>query len=100
MAKGNVAKKRGTVMLEDEFDIQDIFQPHENDEAIADFMHGVIEASNNQMTLAVELTKLVVNKNTNNMNAEEVFSVFKKASDLIANSTPMKGLLEQLKAIS
>lgn len=101
MSKGSsIAKKRGNVIVEDDFDFQDIFQSGENDEAIAGFMHGIIEASNNQMTLAVELTKLVVNKSTNNMNEDEIFVVFKKASDVIANSTPMKGLMGQLKAIS
>ena len=63
-------------------DFQDFFQSPDNDEAIAGFMHGVLEASNNQMNLAVELTKLVVNKNPNNMKEEDIFSTFKKASDV------------------
>lgn len=100
MAKSNIVKKRDNAILEDEFDFQNIFQSHEDDEAIAGIMHGIIEASNNQMTLAVELTKLVVNKNTNNMHEEEVFSIFKKASNVIATCNPMKGLMEQLKTTS
>jgi hypothetical protein len=52
------------------------------------------------MNLAIELTKLVVNKNPNNMREEDIFSTFKRASDVIANTTPLKGLLDELKASS
>ncbi len=100
MPKGNIVKKRGDEMLENDFDFQDFFQSPDNDEAIAGFMHGVIEASNNQMNLAIELTKLVVNKNPNNMREEDIFSTFKRASDVIANTTPLNGLLDELKASS
>lgn len=97
MAKSNVLKKRGNVTLENDLDFRDIFHSHEQDEAMAGFIHGIIEASNNQMTLAVELTKLIVNKSTKDMKEDEVFLILKKASDAVANSTPMKTLWEQLK---
>jgi hypothetical protein len=36
-------KKRDNVILENDFDFQDIFHSHEHDEAIAGFIHGIIK---------------------------------------------------------
>lgn len=63
---------------------------------MADVMNGMMEASNNQMTLAIELTKLAVSKNTaQDMNEDDVFSIFKKASGVITESFPLKALWEK-----
>ena len=65
-----------------------------NQDTMPGFMTGVIEAVNNQMTLTNELTKIVVGKSTKEMNAEEVFEVFKKAALVVAEASPLKDLMK------
>ena len=94
MAKNNALKKHKE--FEDAFDFSEIMEPSYDDELMAGVMNGMIEASNNQMMLAIELTKLAVEKSTaENMNEDDVFSIFKKASGVIAESFPLKALWEK-----
>jgi hypothetical protein len=94
MAKNSALKKRKE--FEDAFDFSEIMEPSYDDELMAGVMNGMIEASNNQMMLAIELTKLAVSKNTaKDMNENDVFSIFKKASGVIAESFPLKALWEK-----
>jgi hypothetical protein len=94
MAKNSGLKKHKE--FEDAFDFSEIMEPSYDDELMAGVMNGMIEASNNQMMLAIELTKLAVAKRTaKNMNEDDVFSVFKKASGVIAESFPLKALWEE-----
>ena len=66
---------------------------------MAGVMSGLIEASNNQVMLAIELTRLALGKNAStDMKEDDVFSIFKKASGVIAESFPLKSLLENLPA--
>lgn len=95
MAKNNMLKKHQEV--EDDFDFSEMLTPSYDDETMAGVMSGLIEASNNQMMLAIELTKLALDKNTSkDMKEDDVFSIFKKASGVIAESFPLKSLLENL----
>ena len=95
MAKNNTLKKFKEV--EDDFDFSEILDPSYDDERMADIMSGMIAASNNQMMLAIELTRLALGKNAStDMKEDEVFSIFKKASGVIAESFPLKSLLENL----
>jgi len=55
MAKNNMLKKHQEV--EDDFDFSEMLTPSYDDETMAGVMSGLIEASNNQMMLAIELTK-------------------------------------------
>jgi hypothetical protein len=67
------------------------------DEAITSMLSGFIEASNRQMETAMALTRLVVEKNTNaNMDEEKIFSLFKRASKIVAENAPLKELFEKL----
>lgn len=92
MPKKNVLKKYDALH---DFDGSDESDPS-YDEAMTGVMHGLIEASNNHMTLAIELTKLAVEKHSSKeMNEDEVFSIFKKASEVIADSFPLKALWEK-----
>jgi hypothetical protein len=94
MAKNSALKKHKE--FEDDFDFSEIVEPSYDDELMAGVMNGMIEASNNQMTLAIELTKLAVEKSTaKDMNEDDVFSIFKKASGVIAESFPLKALWEK-----
>lgn len=94
MAKNAALKKYQE--LEDNFGFSEDMESF-GDEAMAGMMSGLIEASNNQMMLAIELTKLAVEKSSaKDMDEEDVFSVFKKASGVIAESFPLKALWEKL----
>ncbi|HEV2523779.1 MAG TPA: hypothetical protein VGU44_01435 [Gammaproteobacteria bacterium] len=66
------------------------------DEAITGMLGGLIEAGNRQMEVAMELTKLIAEKNTDaNIDEEKIFSIFKRASKIVAENAPLKGLLEK-----
>jgi hypothetical protein len=95
MAKNTMLKKHKEV--EDDLDFSGMFDQSYDDEAMAGIMHGLIEASNNQMILAIELTKLAVEKiSSKDINENDVFSIFKKATAVISESFPLKELMENL----
>lgn len=100
MAKNKMLKKHQEV--EDDFDFPlsgpGMMDMPFDEEVMAGIMTGLIEASNNQMLLAIELTKLAVDKSYSpkDINVDDVFSIFKKASEVIADSFPLKTLMEQL----
>ncbi len=99
MAKNNLIKKHREKVVEtdfdDDFDFSELMDSSYDDEMMAGVMSGLIEASNNQMTLAIELTKLAVEKNpAQSMHEDEVFSIFKKASGVINDNFPLKKMLE------
>ena len=66
-----------------------------NEETIAGMMAGLIDASNHQQQMAIELTKLVVGSSSETMNEEKVFSAFKRASKVITENFPLKELWEK-----
>jgi len=65
------------------------------DEVIAGMMNGLVEASNHQQKLALELTKLIVEKSTEQMTEEEIFLAFKRSQKAIADNFPLKELWEK-----
>ena len=92
MSKNMMSKRRKE--LEDEIDFSQM--DLEDNECMAGMMSGFIEASHHQMILAVELTKLVASKNSaESMTEEKIFSVFKQASKVISESSPLKVLWEK-----
>lgn len=92
MAKNTALKKQ-----EDDFDFSEMMMESSyGDEAINGMMGNVIEASNHQMRLAFDLTKLVVEKSSENMNEEAIFLAFKRASKTVAENLPLKALWEKL----
>ena len=98
MPKNNMIKKHREKVVEpdfdDDFDFSEFMDSSDN-EMMAGVMSGLIEASNNQMTLAIELTKLAIKKNpAESMNEDEVFSIFRKASGVINDNFPLKKLME------
>jgi hypothetical protein len=97
MVKNDALKKLNEVDEDDEdFDYSDMTDSSYDDrEGMANvLMSGLIESSNNQMMLAMELTRLALEKNpSKEMKEDAVFSVFKEASAVIAESFPLKSLL-------
>lgn len=59
-------------------------------------MHGMLEASNNQMLIALELTKLIVSNDTVDNREEQVLSAFKKATQVVSENVALKNLIEQM----
>jgi len=95
MARNSVARRHEEV--EEDFDFSDMMGSS-GDEAMVGVMQGMLETSNNHMTLALELTKLVLQKNTASaMREEEVFSIYKKSLGIISDSFPLKELWEKFK---
>ena len=96
MARNSVVKRREEI--EEDFDFSDMMGSGD-DEAMVGVMQGILEASNNHMTLALDLTKLVLQKNTaSSMREEEVFSIYKKSLGIISESFPLKALWEKFKS--
>jgi len=55
----------------------------------------IIEAVNHRMTVTNELTKLVLNKNPNDMDSKEVFAVFKEAATVVNEIYPLKDFMDR-----
>ena len=91
MAKNKTLKKYDELM---DVDFAENFSSP-NDETIAGMMAGLIEASNHQQKIAIELTKLVVEKSTEAMNEEKIFSAFKQSSKVVTENAPLKELWEK-----
>lgn len=76
------------------FDFSDLSS---DDEMALGMMSGLIEAYRHQQQIAIELTRLVVEKNTTeNMSEEAVFSTFKRASTVVSEVSPIKELFEKI----
>ena len=85
-------------MIHDHHDHDEEFDFDEmsfEDDAMTDIMNNMLETSNNQMMMALELTKLIVANNPVKNMEDHVFSVYKKATQVVAENFPLKQLLEQ-----
>jgi len=83
-------------VLMNDFGHMEMDEPY-GDEAMAGVMSGLIEASNQQMKMAIELTKLIVENNpTKGAGEEQIFSIFKKASKVVGDNHTLKTMLKQL----
>lgn len=94
MAKKNSVKKQE---LPDVFDFSDMsYDDAYDQETMVGVMSGMLEASNNQMMMAIELTKLIVANNPVKDMEEHVFSVFKNATKVIGENFALKNIMEQI----
>jgi hypothetical protein len=85
--------------LYEDFDLSDDFDSDEfyPDDSINNLMSGLLEASNQQMMMAVELTKLIIAGKPSTDNLEEqVFSTYKKATQVIGENFALKNIMAQL----
>jgi hypothetical protein len=95
---GRMAKKN-TVKVRDEeiFDFNDMsYEDSYDQDTMMGVMSGMLEASNNQMMMAIELTKLIVANNPVKNMEEHVFTVFKKATKVIGENFALKNIMEQM----
>lgn len=99
MAKNNIVKKDKELLEDNSMDFSSLMNTFYDDEVMSGMMNNMVEASNHQMVLAIELTKLAVEKTSKqNMNEEDVFATFKKASAVIAENFPFNSLWEKFSA--
>ena len=92
MAKKNTLKVRE----EEIFDFSDMSDDAYDEGTMIGVMSGMLEASNNQMMMAIELTKLIVGNNPVKNMEDHVFSVFKKATKVIGENFALKNIMEQM----
>lgn len=94
---GMMAKKNMLKVREEEiFDFSDMSDDAYDEGTMVGVMSGILEASNNQMMMAIELTKLIVANNPVKNMEEYVFSVFKKATKVIGENFALKNIMEQM----
>lgn len=93
-------KNKVEVQEEEVFDFSEMFHEHDDDcyddDDMAGIMRDMLEASNNQMMMAIELTKLIVANNPVKNMEEHVFSVFKNATKVIGENFALKSIMEQI----
>ena len=92
MAKNKMIQKHEE---ESDLGIFDNMESHD-EEAMAGMLAGMVEASHNQQTTAIELTKLVLASNgSEKLSTKEVFAIFMQASQVANESTALKALWER-----
>lgn len=68
----------------------------ESHEGLASLMEDLMETTNHQMMMAIELTKVALSKNSDlNMSVDKVFDIYKKALQVITDASPIKKILEK-----
>ena len=89
----NMTKKQ-VENQEDEMDFMSLFEEEGySEDMMVDVMRDTIAACNNQMQIAVELTKLIIEGSITENREEQVFSVFKKAVSVVSESFPLKNIM-------
>lgn len=78
------------------FDFSGSMEPSFDEGALSDLTAIMIEAINHQSRLAFDLTKLIVEKAPGNLNEQDIFSVFERANQLVADTLPLKSILEKI----
>jgi hypothetical protein len=68
--------------------------PYPDEVPIHGAMHHAMEMLHLQTRAAFDLTKLIVEKNAESMSEEAIFSVFQKASKVVAKSLSIEELFE------
>jgi len=97
MAKAPSAKKPRKETSQD-FDFSDFMAESEGpeDEMLLGMMQGFIEAYRHQQQTAIELTKLVIESSSEKMKEEQVFSTFKRATQVISEVSPIQELFKKM----
>lgn len=89
-----MAKKKTVSTRElDVYDFNDMQDDAYDEGTMVGVMRGMLEASNNQKMMAIELTKPIVANNPVKNMEEHVFSVFKKATKVIGENFALKNIM-------
>lgn len=90
MSKNKIAAKEEIVV--NDLDFSDFMHSYDEDDMMS-ALSGLIDASNQQMTIALELTKLIAG---NDKSEEQVFSIYKKAAKLVCENYSLKTMLQEV----
>jgi hypothetical protein len=98
MSKNKTVGKYQEEFYDDDYDFSEDMGPStEEVETMARMISGLVEASQHQQMMAIELTKLAVEKMTiEKMDEEKIFSIFKQASKVVSENFPLKELWGKL----
>jgi len=89
-----MTKKKPGKKQEDFFDVIPLDDNDYSDDMMVDVMGNMLEATNNQMAMALELTKLITANSQVKDMEEYVFSIFKKAVKVVGENYPLKNIME------
>ncbi len=95
MSKNNVVKNE---IIEEDLDFSAFMEdsPYDDEAEANDVMDRMVDVSYHEMKTAVALTKIAVEKQSaKEMDIEAVFSTYKQALEVVAQSSPLKAILEK-----
>lgn len=75
--------------------LDDCDHDHLDEFAMNDMFENLVQASNHQVVSAIELTKLIAEKNTD-MTQEKILEAFKQSIQTVSEHFPLKALWEKL----
>lgn len=92
MAKNNVIEHEE---IDEDYDF-DMFNLPEEDQ-LPNVMECLIATNNHHMSIALELTKLIIEKSPQNgkIDEESILATFKRAANEVAESSPLKDILNE-----
>ncbi len=77
--------------FDDMDDAYDAFEP-----GAVEMIDKVMDSANHQVTVALELTRLVYKNETDTVDGKEVLATFKEACAVVAEYHPVQKIIEQL----
>ncbi len=80
---------------EDEFCDFDHFDEVVDDEMALDFFDQFSRVAETQAELALDLTKLIVEHDKGNLDAEAILSLYRRALETVSDSSPMKSMMDE-----
>ncbi|MGB6976239.1 MAG: hypothetical protein WBE18_02115 [Gammaproteobacteria bacterium] len=95
MPKNRTLQKPASEVDDFSFMVDD--DPNEDHEVVNDMLENVFQVANHQIHAALELTKIITDKTTQAaVSKEQIFDTYREALKVIAESSPLLGLMEKL----
>lgn len=88
--------KKIQAQQEEFFDYDDIMNDELDPESMLDLMDSMMDVHRTQMSMALELTKLMVSNNAEKNKEEQVISAFKKSIQLVKETSDLQSIMNQL----
>lgn len=97
MARSPSVKKPRKETIRD-FDFSDFMTAPEGpeDEMLLGMMQVLIEAYRHQQQTAIELTRLVVDSSSDKIKEEQIFSTFRRATQVVSEASPIQELFKKM----
>lgn len=95
MAKNKLANQE-TFEEQYDFDFEDMMTPFE-ESSMGDVLDSLITASNHQLSMAMDLTKLVLTQQEPQaMTENQIIDLFRKAVDAVVEGYPFKKMISEI----